>query len=230
MSESTTAAQAGIAATLLVIAKSPIAGFAKTRLTPPFSPCEAAQLAAAALLDTLSAVRHSGVRHCMVAWTGDLTRAERSDELSAALEDFDLVPQRGDTFGQRLANAHADAARLGLPVLQIGMDTPQITPGLLADTVELTRHADAGLGPAADGGWWALALRDPREAAGLDEVPMSTSDTLAHTRNYLTERGNRVSIGVELSDVDTMSDARKVAESLPDSQFAHAVSAVRAIA
>ena len=108
----TSAASQGIPATLLVIAKAPIAGFAKTRLTPDFSPREAAQIAAAALLDTLRAVRHSGVRHRMVAWTGDLTRAELSGELSTALGEFDLIPQRGTTFGQRLANAHADASRL----------------------------------------------------------------------------------------------------------------------
>jgi hypothetical protein len=207
------AAHAGIAATLLVIAKAPIAGFAKTRLTPPFSPQEAADLAAAALLDTLAAVRHSGVRHRMVAWTGDLSRAERTDELCAALDEFELVPQRGDTFGQRLANAHADAARLGLPVLQIGMDTPQAGPALLAVSASLLLECgDAVLGPAADGGWWALGLSDPRPARLLAEVPMSTDHTGELTREALSNCGCRVRRLPILTDVDTVADALTVAQ------------------
>ncbi|WP_067667213.1 TIGR04282 family arsenosugar biosynthesis glycosyltransferase [Nocardia miyunensis] len=201
-----------IPATLLVIAKAPIAGFAKTRLTPYFSPREAAQIAAAALLDTLRAVRHSGTQHRMVAWTGDLTRAEQSDELATALGEFDLVPQRGDTFGQRLANAHADAARAGLPVLQIGMDTPQAGPALLAVSATLLLECgDTVLGPASDGGWWALGLTDPRPARTLAEVPMSTDRTGDLTREALGRCGCRVRRLPTLTDVDTAADALAVA-------------------
>ncbi len=208
----TTAAAQGVPVTLLVIAKAPIAGFAKTRLTPDFSPREAAQLAAAALLDTLRAVRYSGARHRMVAWTGDLTRAERSDELSTALREFDLIPQRGDTFGQRLANAHADAARMGMPVLQIGMDTPQAGPALLAVSATLLLECgDAVLGPAADGGWWALGLTDPRPARTLAEIPMSTDHTGDLTRESLSRCGCRVRRLPVLTDVDTAADALAVA-------------------
>jgi glycosyltransferase A (GT-A) superfamily protein (DUF2064 family) len=201
-----------IAATLLVIAKAPIAGFAKTRLSPPFSPQQAAQLAAAALLDTLTAVRHSGIRHRVVAWTGELERAEQAGELSAALRDFEIVPQRGDSFGQRLANAHADAARAGLPVLQIGMDTPQAGPALLAAcAAQLLACGDTVLGPATDGGWWALGLSDPRPARVLAEVPMSTGVTGELTRMALRRCGCRVHRLPALSDVDTVTDALMVA-------------------
>ncbi|MGF6885796.1 glycosyltransferase A (GT-A) superfamily protein (DUF2064 family) [Nocardia sp. GAS34] len=228
MSEPTAATQPEIAATLLVIAKSPIAGFAKTRLTPPFSPRESAQLAAAALLDTLAAVRHSGVQHRMVAWTGDLSRAERSDELSTALEEFELVPQRGDSFGQRLANAHADAARLGLPVLQIGMDTPQAGPALLAVSASLLLECgDSVLGPAADGGWWALGLTDPRPARTLAEVPMSTDRTGELTREALSRCGCRVRRLPILTDVDTVEDALTVSREYRG-RFSRAVERFRA--
>ncbi|MBB5911869.1 hypothetical protein BJY24_000736 [Nocardia transvalensis] len=201
-----------IDATLLVIAKAPIAGFAKTRLTPPFSPREAAELAAAALLDTLTAVRHSGIRHRVVAWTGDLERAERADDLAAELAHFTLVPQRGDTFGRRLAHAHNDAAAFGLPVLQIGMDTPQAGPALLA--AGATRLLDCGdtvLGRAADGGWWALGLTDPGSARVLADVPMSTSSTGERTRTALRDIGCRIHRLPVLSDVDTVADAFAVA-------------------
>ncbi len=201
-----------LAATLLVVAKAPIAGFAKTRLTPPLSPAEAARLAADALLDTLDAVRLSGVRHAVVAWTGDLDRAERAAELAPALRDCVVIAQRGNDFGQRLANAHADAARLGLPVLQIGMDTPQAGPELLAASARLLLDSgDSVLGPATDGGWWALGLSDPRPARLLAEVPMSTGRTGELTRKMLHHCGYRVHDLPTLTDVDHYEDARAVA-------------------
>ncbi|MRH89829.1 DUF2064 domain-containing protein [Nocardia sp. SYP-A9097] len=201
-----------IPATLLVIAKAPIAGFAKTRLTPPFSPRDAARLAAAALLDTLIDVRASGIQHRMVAWTGNLAEAQEADTLADTLRDFTVVPQRGNTFGERLANAHADAAHFGLPVLQIGMDTPQAGPELLARSAgHLVSSGDAVLGPAADGGWWALGLTDPRPARLLTEVPMSTSRTGDLTRAVVRRCGYRVHRLPILTDVDTYDDAVTVA-------------------
>ncbi|AHH19767.1 hypothetical protein NONO_c49830 [Nocardia nova SH22a] len=198
--------------TLLVVAKAPIAGFAKTRLTPPLSPAEAADLAAAALLDTLTAVRDSAAARAVVAWTGDVDRACRASEIRSALSDFDVVGQRGDGFGVRLANAHADAARLGLPVLQIGMDTPQAGPQLLDECgARLLAGTDAVLGPAADGGWWALGLTDARAARVLAEVPMSTDRTGDLTREALSRNGCRVEMLRELNDVDLFTDIADVA-------------------
>ncbi|RJO69980.1 DUF2064 domain-containing protein [Nocardia panacis] len=198
--------------TLLVLAKAPIPGFAKTRLTPPLSPNEAATVAAAALLDTLDAVRHTAADHRVLAWTGDLADACRADELSRSLADFALVPQRGRTFGERLANAHADAAAFGTPVLQIGMDTPQLTPEDLTTAADLlTDAADAVLGPAADGGWWALGLATPQPARALITVPMSTPNTGALTREALHTCGLHIHTLPTHRDVDTFSDAVLVA-------------------
>ncbi|MFI1918640.1 DUF2064 domain-containing protein [Nocardia sp. NPDC020380] len=198
--------------TLLVIAKAPIAGFAKTRLTPPFSPTDAARLAAAALLDTLDAMREAGAQHCAVAWVGDLDRAENSAEIASALKHFEVFPQRGEDFAERLANAHADAARFGLPVLQIGMDTPQAGPALLAaSAAQLLDTGEAVLGPAADGGWWALGLPGPEPARVLCSVPMSTPDTGRLTRKALRQTGLRVHTLPTLTDVDTYADVLTVA-------------------
>ncbi|MFF0490223.1 DUF2064 domain-containing protein [Nocardia sp. NPDC004068] len=212
-----------IAATLLVVAKAPIAGFAKTRLTPPLAPREAARLAADALLDTLAAVRASGARHAVVAWTGDLSRAEHADEIATALREFTVVPQRGDGFGERLANAHADAARFGLPVVQIGMDTPQADAETLGAAARLLLvTGDTVLGLAADGGWWALGLSDPRPARLLTEVPMSTDRTGELTRNMLRRCGFPVHALPVLTDVDHYRDALTVAAQ-SDGRFAHTV-------
>ncbi|WP_405497477.1 DUF2064 domain-containing protein [Nocardia sp. NBC_00511] len=212
-----------VPATLLVLAKSPIPGFAKTRLTPPFSPVDAAYLAACALLDTLDAVRESGIRHRVIAWTGDLDRAERSIELAAALREVTVIPQRGDTFGERLANAHADAAEFGCPVLQIGMDTPQADADLLTRSAHrLLDTGDTVLGPATDGGWWALGLTDPAPAQVLPEVPMSTHRTGELTAEALRRTGCRIHTLPELTDVDTYADALTVA-ALSQGRFSRAV-------
>ncbi|MFJ9366869.1 DUF2064 domain-containing protein [Nocardia sp. NPDC101769] len=212
-----------VPAAMLVMAKSPIPGFAKTRLTPPFSPVDAAYLAACALLDTLDAVRESGIRHSVVAWTGDLDRAERSVELAAALREVTVVPQRGDSFGERLANAHVDAAEFGVPVLQIGMDTPQADADLLnRSAARLVATGDTVLGPAADGGWWALGLPEPHPAHLLTDIPMSTARTGELTATALRHSGFRVHSLPTLADVDTYPDAVAVA-AVSRGRFARAV-------
>ncbi|MFC9872631.1 TIGR04282 family arsenosugar biosynthesis glycosyltransferase [Nocardia salmonicida] len=198
-------------ATLLVVAKAPIAGFAKTRLTPPLRPVDAATLAAASLLDTLAAVRASRPRHAVVAWTGDLSRAERADEIATALTDFEVIAQRGTTFGERLAAAHTDAAAAGLPVLQIGTDTPQAGPDLLAAAATTLLGGGTALGPAIDGGWWALGLSDPRAAQVLIDVPMSTSRTGMLTRMALHRKGYHAVLLPPLTDIDHFDDILLVA-------------------
>ena len=206
-----------------------MAGLAKTRLCPPATPREAAGIAAAALLDTLAAVRATPHVTPVLAYTGRLDDAERAGDLRAALDGWHLIAQRGAGFAERLANAHADAAALGAgrPVLQIGMDTPQVRPDLLCAAAHRLALADAVLGPAADGGWWALGLREPRHAAVLREVPMSTADTGRHTRSALADRGLRMGALPMLSDVDTWDDAVAVADAVPGSRFAAAVAQVR---
>ncbi|MGA6206114.1 TIGR04282 family arsenosugar biosynthesis glycosyltransferase [Nocardia testacea] len=213
---------------LLVMAKAPVAGYAKTRLTPPLTPVQAARLAAAALLDTLDAVSACPVTHRVVAFTGDLEAAQSGDEIARRLADFEVVPQRGPGFAVRLANAHADTARAGLPVLQIGMDTPQLGARALTDAARtLVAGADALLGPATDGGWWGLGLSDPRAARLLADVPMSTAVTGDRTRGVLRAHGYRVGMLPALTDVDHYADAVRVAAGC-SGRFAAAVAALGA--
>jgi hypothetical protein len=210
---------------LLVVAKAPVAGLAKTRLSPPATPREAATIAAAALLDTLQAVGATPGAVPVVALTGDLSAAQEAAVLRERLADLTVLPQRGNGFADRLANAHADVALRfpGVPVVQIGMDTPQVTPALLGGLAARLATDPAVLGDAADGGWWAVGLRDPAHAEALRKVPMSRADTAARTRAALTSRGLRVATGPRLTDVDTMADAVAVAQGLPGTRFATAV-------
>ncbi|WP_375001840.1 DUF2064 domain-containing protein [Aeromicrobium sp. CTD01-1L150] len=196
------------APTVLIVAKAPVPGLAKTRLAGHVGEAVAADFAAAALLDTLDAARATGWP-VVVSMTGDLDRAARAEDLRTALADVEVVPQRGTTFAERLVNAHADAAR-GHGVVQVGMDTPQVSAEQLREAGDLLADHRAVLGHAEDGGWWLLALRDPADAAALVDVEMSTTHTGADTAAVLPAPLAQVD---PARDVDEWQDAFMVASS-----------------
>ncbi|SCE32790.1 hypothetical protein GA0115246_114565, partial [Streptomyces sp. SolWspMP-sol7th] len=103
--------------TLLVIAKEPRAGRVKTRLTPPFTPGQAAALAEASLTDTLRTVAATPATRRVLVLDGT-----PGPWLPPG---FDVVPQCAGGLDERLAAAFAGCAG---PALLIGMDTPQVTP------------------------------------------------------------------------------------------------------
>lgn len=105
------------------------------------------------------------------------------------------------------------------------MDTPQASTALLSRCADrLTEPGvDAVLGPANDGGWWVLGLRDPLAAAALHGVPMSTAETGDRTLDALRAAGLRVVLAEPLTDVDTAAEAVAVAAQVPGSRFARAV-------
>jgi uncharacterized protein len=212
--------------TLLVVAKAPVPGRAKTRLAAKVGDLVAAQIAAAALMDTLDAVAATPVAARAVALTGELDNAVDAAEIRDRLTAFTVIGQRGNEFADRLANAHIDAAVDGHPVLQIGMDTPQVTAELLADCGRRLAQAPAVLGLASDGGWWALGVRTPALAEHLRGVPMSHPDTGVLTLKALRRNGVGVSLLEELADVDVVDDVAAVRERCrPDSRFAQATRA-----
>ncbi len=201
--------------TLLVVAKAPVPGVAKTRVAKTVGDELAADLAAAALLDTLDAAIALGWP-LVVAMTGDLTQAARSGEITQRLDGIHVVEQRGDGLGERLANAHADADA-GHGVVQVGMDTPQLTVEDLFSAGRLVAEGTTAIGPAEDGGWWLLGLPDPSEAAELKDVPMSQPDTGALTEAALAGPIERVRV---LRDMDTWDDALAIARDIPISRLA----------
>ena len=168
-------------ADLLVIAKAPVPGHSKTRLCPPCTPEQAAELAEAALADTLDAVARTPCERRILVLEGS-SRGLRPD-------GFEVVPQCAGGLGERLAAAfaHSDG-----PALLIGMDTPQVRPALLGDALaQLARpDADAVLGLAEDGGYWAIGLRKPAPEA-FAGVPMSSSRTGACQRRPAPAAGSQ---------------------------------------
>lgn len=209
---------------VLVVAKAPVPGYAKTRLAAAVGARAAADIAAAALLDTLDVVAQLGAVS-VVALTGDLTWAARRQDLQKALIRHHRIGQRGSGLGERLAAAHIDAAVLtnADAVVQVGMDTPQLTADLIGEALTALAGADAALGAAADGGWWCLGVRNVAFAQCLSSVPMSRPDTAAKTYAALQRQGASVSWLPELRDVDTFQDAVEVASKVPHSRFGSAV-------
>jgi len=204
----------------LVVAKAPVAGRVKTRLGAVIGMEAAARVAAAALLDTLTACR-TAFDECHLALDGDLRGARSETAIRDLLQGWTVHPQRGGSLGQRLAHAHADAGGTG-PTVQVGMDTPQLTAGDLLEVADASQHGNAVLGPAADGGWWVLALHDPVAAACLAEVPMSRADTYLRTRHALQRTAQSVAVARMLRDVDTVADADAVSSALAGGHFQRA--------
>jgi len=122
------------AAAVLVVAKAPVPGLAKTRLAASFAPTSG-RAAAAALLDTLTAVAATDVTARIVALTGDLSSGRRSEEIGALLAASPSSPN-GETPSRAAVRGPCRRGGPGRgPVLQIGMDTPQITAALLGDAL-----------------------------------------------------------------------------------------------
>lgn len=203
----------------LLVAKAPVPGRAKTRLGATVGHAAAAELAAASFLDSIAACAAAfGAGRCVLALDGCLDHGVHARELVAALRGWTVVGQSGDGLGERLARAHADVGPG--PVVQIGMDTPQVTPTVLRGLADLLDGCAAAVGPAADGGWWGLALRDTRDARVLTTVPMSRADTGSRTVGALADLGLSVALGEPLRDVDTQADAEAVAAACPGTRFA----------
>jgi uncharacterized protein len=202
--------------TLMVIAKQPLAGRVKTRLTPPLSPAEAAAVAGAALRDTLAAVALTPAARRVLVFDGDPT--------GWALPGFEVIPQVGGGLGDRLGAAFGV---VGGPALLVGMDTPQISAARLwvAARTLMGRGTDAVLGPTFDGGYWCVGFRRP-VAGAFAGVPMSAVDTCARQRERFSSLGVRWAEVPQLRDVDTFADAELVARADPHTRFARTIAAL----
>ena len=199
--------------TLVVIAKEPLPGRAKTRLHPPLTLEQAAEVAAAAIDDTLRAMREVPATRRILLFDGDRT--------PAGSESYEVVPQVEGGLDERLA-AIFDAVEG--PMILIGMDTPQVTAAHLAPAFQ-PWEVDAWFGPASDGGFWALGMREPRGDL-IRGVPMSTDSTGGIQLDRLRNAGLTVGMLPTLDDVDTIDDARTVADLAPATRFAALVDAL----
>lgn len=196
--------------TLVVIAKECLPGKVKTRLNPPLTLEQAAEVAAASLGDTLLATNSLPASRRILLFDGNRP--------PVGSEQFDVIPQTTGPLDERIA---ALFDLVTGPTVLIGMDTPQVVRDDLAPAFdgEWPDDVDAWYGASTDGGFWALGLRDP-DGSLVRGVPMSQDDTGAHQLARLADAGLRVSRLRTLTDVDHIEDAIAAAAAAPDGRFA----------
>ncbi len=201
---------------LLIMAKEPIPGRVKTRLSPPCDPAGAAAIAEAALRDTLENALASRAEHVVLALDGKPARW--------CPPEVEVIDQGDGDFATRLARAWGRVPR---PTIQIGMDTPQIEARHLDSAMaSLGRPGvDAVFGPALDGGWWGLGLGSEPELADelFVDIAMSRGDTGARQLERLRSLGLCVEILPTHRDVDAWADACAIAHTAPRLRFSKAV-------
>ncbi|WP_082487506.1 TIGR04282 family arsenosugar biosynthesis glycosyltransferase [Leifsonia sp. Root112D2] len=202
--------------TLVIIAKQCLPGRVKTRLHPPFSLADAARIAHASLTDTLNAADTLPATRRILFFEGDEPPVEASD--------YEVWPQPQGSLDERIGSVFDACSG---PTVLIGMDTPQIAASNLGCVFEpWPQGTDAWFGPAADGGFWALALAEPRGDL-VRGVPMSRRDTGSIQRKRLVDAGLQVRDLPELTDIDTVRSLEDVVSHLPVSTVAHIVDEIQ---
>lgn len=189
---------------VLVVAKAADSGRSKTRLVPPLSPAEAALLHEALLLDTVDACREQAEDVRLLCATEHDARA-----LGDVVPGVPRVVQQGDGLGDALRHGLAGHVALG-PTAIVSSDVPGLPGGALpAAFAALADGADVVLGPAADGGYWLIAMREAHAELFVD-IPWSTPAVLAVTRERCSAAGLRVEELELWRDVDTAVDLELV--------------------
>jgi rSAM/selenodomain-associated transferase 1 len=191
------------------MAKVPVAGDVKTRLCPPLTPAAAATLAQCFLLDRLEQLSGLEAAEILVAFAPP----EREAELAALLPaTVARVPQHGPDLGSRMDRLLTDLLGAGYPgAVAIGTDTPTLPTACLHAACTALRDgtADVVLGPAEDGGYYLIGLRQPVPDLFRD-MPWSTAAVLAET----VARAGRLGLAVRMLptwfDVDRPGDLARL--------------------
>jgi rSAM/selenodomain-associated transferase 1 len=181
---------------LAMFVKAPRAGESKTRLVPPLTPAEAAHLSNCFLRDTsnnIDAVASDGGAAGIAVYTPIGAESSFNGLLPGS---FSLIPQRGDSFGDRLSNAALDLLALGFESLcLIDSDSPTLPPELLIKAVvALSRPGDrVVLGAAQDGGYYLIGLKQSHPQL-FESIDWSTSKVLSQTM----QRAEDISLETEI--------------------------------
>jgi rSAM/selenodomain-associated transferase 1 len=189
---------------LAIMTKAPQAGQVKTRLVPPLTPDEAAELNSFFLRDTTTAITNSATAKdaCGIAvYTPIGSESAFTDILP---DNFRLLPQRGDRFGERLYFAALDLFKCGFEsVCLIDSDSPTVPPENFAQAVKLLQRPGdrVVLGPCEDGGYYLIGLKKPHKEL-FERIDWSTRRVLAQTRQRAREIGLEVTLLPVGYDVD----------------------------
>ncbi len=190
---------------LIVMAKAPLSGFAKTRLIPALGADGAARLAARLLEHTLHEACAARFDVVTIACAPDMSHAAFSAR--AQQSGVELVPQGDGDLGARMQRQfeRAFAAQGAARVVVIGTDAPALDAAMLRRAAQALAGSDAVFVPAADGGYALVGLR--RLLPSLFEgMPWSTSAVMATTRERLSKAAMRHTELPVVHDIDEPAD------------------------
>lgn len=198
--------------TLLVVAKKPAPGQTKTRLCPPLTPAQAADLYECFLRDTLDAMRKVSGVECVIAYQPE----DAKDYFQLLAPDMSLTHQRGMTLGERLDDLLTEALVGGSQkAVVMDSDSPTLPVEFLSKAFEKLRETDIVLGPTTDGGYYLIGLKKPQPRL-LRQVQMSTSHVLSDTLALAETSGLTVSLLPTWYDVDTITDLYRLENELTE--------------
>src|SRR5262245_21993360 len=209
---STRSPRASSPVAVAIMAKAPLAGQVKTRLCPPLSPDEAAGLYRCFLLDKIEQVRALAQATPVVAYAPP----DHGATFSALAPDLSLLPQQGPDLGVRLDGVLRRLLESGHGgAVAIDSDTPTLPVTLLQRAVDAFANPaiDGVVGPTEDGGYYLIGVREPRPELFV-EMPWSTPDVLAETKQRASRRGLRLILLPPWYDVDTPDDLDRLRREL----------------
>jgi uncharacterized protein len=197
---------------IAIMAKTPRAGAVKTRLCPPLSPEDAAELYRAFLTDKVEQVRSVAAARGAIVYTPD----EGRGFFENLAPDFVLIPQHGSDLGARLVTSFEWFFAEGYPAAAfIDSDSPTLPREFLLQALDLMASPDVDvvLGPSDDGGYYLIGLRVARPEL-FSHMPWSTPRMFAETAGRARQLGLRVASLPRWFDVDTALDLERLESSL----------------
>ena len=188
--------------TLSIFCRWPEPGAAKTRLIPEYGADGAAAIYTKLLTHTIAVARQSGLPFEL-----RVTGAPPARFRGLFGDDLRLVDQGDGNLTDRLC-------RVPAPAIIIGSDCPGLTPALLREAREALDSETAVIGPAHDGGYYLIGIRE-RTPYAFTSMPWSTETVFAETMARFEARGMRPAVLPELSDVDVPADLKPWPRFLP---------------
>jgi hypothetical protein len=197
---------------MAIMAKAPVAGEVKTRLCPPLSHLQAADLYRCFLLDKVAQLRSIPGATPIIAYTPE----EGRSVFEQLAPGFDLIAQRGADLGRRLLNTLSALLADGYRgAVAIDSDTPTLPSAFLLGAIDLVVDPtiDLVLGPSDDGGYYLIGMSRPRPAL-FEGMPWSTAEVLPETIRRAEAAGLKVACLPPWFDVDTPDDLERLRASL----------------
>jgi len=190
---------------LVVVAKAPVPGEVKTRLTPEFTSAEATDLYRCFIQDRIKEIGNLAGIDLAISYTPEDSEGYFAQFLS---NGFHLFPQRGKDLGERLCNIFVDKLRGEYGAVSIiDSDTPDLPRSIVEQSFQLlvADRADAVFGPCYDGGYYLVGMRQPHPEL-FQNIPWSTAKVLPQTLEKANRLGLQTKLLPQWNDLDTFQD------------------------